>query len=92
MFVILIYDISLSKEKQKNNYYKVCKTVENYLQRVQFSVFEGEMQPHLVKELQGKLKKIINKDFDSIILYTMKDRKYTNKIEMGIEVEHPLFS
>jgi len=92
MFAILIYDISSNKEKKKNNYTVICKTVENYLQRVQYSVFEGEIQPHSLKELRHKLKKHIDKSFDSIIIYTLKDRKYTEKISMGVESEHPLFS
>jgi CRISPR-associated protein Cas2 len=92
MFAILIYDISTSLEKEKKNYYRVCKTVEKYLQRVQYSVFEGELQPHELKELKASLKKTVNKNFDSIIIYTMKSRKFTEKIEIGVEREHPLFS
>jgi len=92
MFAILIYDISTSKMKEKNNYNKVCKTVENYLQRVQYSVFEGEIQPHQLKELRTILKRTIDKEYDSIVIYTMKSRKYTEKIELGVEREISLFS
>jgi CRISPR-associated endonuclease Cas2 len=53
----LIYDISTNENKEKKNYRKIVKTIENYLQRVQFSVFEGEIQPHLLLELKLKLKK-----------------------------------
>lgn len=92
MFAILIYDISTDKSKEKRNYRKIVKTVENYLQRVQFSVFEGEIQPHLLLEMKSKLKKIVDKNFDSIIIYEFKNRAYSQKIEMGLKNEHPMFS
>jgi CRISPR-associated protein Cas2 len=92
MFVILVYDISSSVEKKKNNYYKIAKTIENYLLRVQFSVFEGEIQPHLLKEMIFLLKKIIDKRFDSIIIYSFSSKAHTKKIELGVENESALFS
>lgn len=92
MFAILIYDISTDKAKEKRNYRKIVKTVESYLQRVQFSVFEGEIQPHLLMELKFKLKKVIDKNYDSIVIYEFKNRAYSEKIEMGLKNEHPMFS
>lgn len=92
MFAILIYDISTDKSKEKRNYRKVVKTVENYLQRVQFSVFEGEIQPHLLLELKSKLKKVVDKNFDSIIIYEFKNRAYSQKVEIGLQNEHQMFS
>lgn len=92
MFAILIYDISTDENKAKNNYRKIVKTIENYLQRVQYSVFEGEIQPHLLIELKSKLKKIVDKSFDSIIIYEFKNRAYSQKIELGLKNEHPMFS
>jgi len=92
MFAILIYDISIDKAKEKRNYRKVVKTVENYLQRVQFSVFEGEIQPHLLMELKTKLRKIVDKNFDSIIIYEFKNRAYSQKVEIGLQNEHQMFS
>lgn len=91
MFAILIYDISTSASKKKN-YNRICKTVENYLQRVQFSVFEGELQPHELLELKTKLKKIIEKNYDSIIIYTFKNKSHSEKIEMGVKREHNMFA
>lgn len=92
MFAILIYDISTNENKEKKNYRKIVKTIENYLQRVQFSVFEGEIQPHLLLELKLKLKKIVDKKFDSIIIYEFVNRAYSEKIEIGLKNEHPMFS
>ncbi|MCK9549266.1 CRISPR-associated endonuclease Cas2 [Aquamicrobium sp.] len=92
MFVILVYDISSNPEKKKKNYYRIVKTIENYLVRVQYSVFEGEIQPHLLKEMTALLKKSISKDFDSIMIYSFTNRAYTNKITLGVENEYALFS
>lgn len=92
MFAILIYDISTDKTKEKRNYRKIVKTVENYLQRVQFSVFEGEIQPHLLLEMKSKLKKAVDKNFDSIIIYEFKNRAYSQKVEIGLKNEHQMFS
>ena len=92
MFAILIYDISTDKSKEKRNYRKVVKTVENYLQRVQFSVFEGEIQPHLLLQLKSKLKKVVDKNFDSIIIYEFKSRAYSQKVEIGLQNKHQMFS
>lgn len=86
MFSILIYDISSSENKEKKNYRKICKTVENYLQRVQYSVFEGEIQPHLLHELKTKLKKEANKNYDSIIIYSFSNRAYTERFEIGVSM------
>ncbi|MDQ1339790.1 MAG: CRISPR-associated protein Cas2 [Campylobacterota bacterium] len=92
MFAILIYDISQHPDKKKKNITKVRKTVEQYLHRVQYSVFEGEIQPHLLKALTFELKKLIDKEFDSIIIYSFNDRKYSEKLEMGVKREHNMFS
>lgn len=92
MFAILIYDISTDSQKKKKNYNKICKTVENYLQRVQYSVFEGEIEPHHLIELRAALKKEIDKYYDSIIIYTFKNRAHTEKIELGVKCEHNMFA
>jgi len=92
MFAILVYDISLSEQKERKNYRKIVKIVENYLQRVQNSVFEGEIQPHHLLELKNRLKKEIHQELDSIVIYTFKNSGYTEKIELGIQIEHLMFS
>jgi len=92
LFVILIYDISDHSDKKKKNITKIRKCVEQYLHRVQYSVFEGEIQPHLLKLLESELKKLIDKKYDSIVIYSFTDRKYSNRVEMGIKREHNMFS
>lgn len=87
MFAILVYDISQSPDKDKKNYRKICRTVEKYLQRIQFSVFEGEIQPHLLVELRSILKKLVDKERDSVVIYMFKNRAHSERIELGMQKE-----
>jgi len=92
MFVILVYDISNSPEKEKKNYYKICKTIEQYLHRVQFSVFEGEIQPAELLGLKKILSRSVNKKHDSIVLYEFKSRLFTQRTEVGKKSISNLFT
>ena len=92
MFVILVYDISKHPDKKVKNITKIRKIVESYLFRVQYSVFEAEIQPHLLKLLIAELKKNVDKKYDSILIYSFSDRKYTSKEEIGIKREHNMFA
>jgi len=49
MFIILFYDIP--KKTKKNNYTKIKKIAEKYLQRVQYSVFEGNLSEAVLFEM-----------------------------------------
>ncbi|AII14454.1 CRISPR/Cas system-associated endoribonuclease Cas2, type I-B/HMARI [Campylobacter iguaniorum] len=92
MFVILFYDIQNAKEKEKNNARKVQKLVEKYLARVQFSVFEGEIRKSDLKLLTDKLKKACVQEFDSIIIYSFENQKYSYRTVIGVDKNESLFS
>ncbi|MGI6537495.1 MAG: CRISPR-associated endonuclease Cas2 [Caldicoprobacterales bacterium] len=79
MFVILVYDINIKRVA------KVLKTCRKYLYWVQNSVFEGEISDANYKKLKVELKKIINDDEDSIIFYTFRTTKYSNRETVGIK-------
>jgi CRISPR-associated protein Cas2 len=78
MTVILIYDIS------NNNTERIKKICGQYLNWVQFSVFEGEITKSKLIELECKLKNIINKNVDSIIIYEINNSKWLKKNILGI--------
>jgi CRISPR-associated protein Cas2 len=78
MTVILIYDIS------SNNTEKFRKLCGQYLYWVQFSVFEGEITKSKLIELENRLKNIINKNMDSIIIYEINNSKWLKKNVLGI--------
>ncbi|MDW7973443.1 MAG: CRISPR-associated endonuclease Cas2 [Thermodesulfovibrio sp.] len=79
MRVILVYDIN---EKRVS---KVLKTCRKYLHWVQNSVFEGELTEAKLEKLKIELKKIINEDEDSIIIYHFRSTWYTKRETIGIK-------
>jgi len=79
VYVLIVYDVG---EKRVQ---KVCKLLRHYLNWIQNSVFEGEITPAKLKEIQIKLKKIMNKENDSFIIYEFRtDKAFKRKI-MGKE-------
>lgn len=77
MFVILVYDIS---EKRVA---KVLKKCREYLYWVQNSVFEGEITEAKFKKLKEELKRIIDKEEDSVVIYNLRTTKYSSREVMG---------
>jgi len=92
MFVILFYDIADRSLKEKDNTRHIRKTVEKYLPRVQYSVFEGEIRPSDLKKLKGELKKVCHKELDSIIIYEFDKPSYTRREVIGLDKNETLFS
>lgn len=63
-FYLVTYDIP--DDKRRN---KVANLLQNYGQRVQFSVFEVWLDDRTVKELTGRLNSLVNEEEDSVRLY-----------------------
>lgn len=78
MYIILVYDIG---EKRVS---KVLKTCRKYLHWVQNSVFEGELTEAKIEKLKSELKKIINDDEDSIVIYIFRSTWYSRREILGI--------
>lgn len=79
MYVILVYDIG---EKRVGKMLKLCR---QYLNWIQNSVFEGEITPVKLKELQAKAKLIINTETDSILVFKSREEKWLEKEVIGAE-------
>jgi len=79
MFVILVYDI------EEKRVAKVLKTCRKYLYWVQNSVFEGEISEAKLTALKTEILKIINKEKDSVIIYTFRTTKYSNVEIIGVK-------
>ncbi|NLC11549.1 MAG: CRISPR-associated endonuclease Cas2 [Firmicutes bacterium] len=79
MFVILVYDVN---QKRVN---KVLKKCREYLTWVQNSVLEGAISKANLKILKAELKKIIEEDEDSVIIYTLRTTRYTSREIIGLE-------
>jgi CRISPR-associated protein Cas2 len=79
LFVILVYDVN---ERRVN---KVLKKCRQYLNWVQNSVLEGEISEANYKKLTMELEKIIDKEEDSVIIYTMRTTRYSSRHILGVE-------
>lgn len=79
MFVILVYDVG---EKRVG---KVLKTARKHLYWVQNSVLEGNINESSFRQLKMELSKIIDKEYDSVIFYTFRTTKYSDREIMGVK-------
>ncbi|WP_347491514.1 CRISPR-associated endonuclease Cas2 [Desulfoscipio sp. XC116] len=79
MFVIVVYDVG------QKRVVKVLKKCRQYLNWVQNSVLEGEISDANLKKLKMELERIIHKDQDSVIFYSLRTTKYSSREIMGLE-------
>ncbi|MCQ1529173.1 CRISPR-associated endonuclease Cas2 [Lutispora saccharofermentans] len=79
MFVILFYDFG---ERRVAKALKICR---KYLTWVQNSVFEGEITQANYKKLTHELSMKMDKDEDSLIIYTFANMKYSTREVIGVE-------
>jgi len=85
MYYVAVYDIASEKRLPK-----VLKTFRKYLFWIQNSVFEGELNEAQFKSLKDELKRIIKNDTDSILYFSVENKKYVTKSKMGIEKNEPV--
>lgn len=64
---------------------KALRISRKYLTWIQNSVFEGEISMGNLSKLKSELKAIIDLEEDSIIIYMLRNTKYTNRELIGIE-------
>ena len=79
MYVILIYDVA---EKRAGKMLKLCR---QYLCWIQNSVFEGELSEVKLRELQYKIRSLIDKKEDSVIIFSNKMSYHMSKNILGRE-------
>jgi CRISPR-associated protein Cas2 len=80
MLILISYDIKVSEAGGAKRLRHVSKLCLDYGQRVQFSVFECEVDPSQWLFLKSKLLKIINVEKDSLRFY-MLGSNWERKIE-----------
>lgn len=78
MFVILVYDVNV------NRVGKVLKKTREYLYWVQNSVFEGEISQAKLAKLKHELLRLINKEEDSVVIYSFRTTKYSSRETIGL--------
>lgn len=79
MFVILVYDFG---EKRVA---KALKIARKYLHWVQNSVLEGEISKANYEKLKRELSELVDETEDSVIFYTFRTTKYTNRESIGLK-------
>jgi len=79
LYYILVYDV------EQKRVGKVHKLLKGYMHWIQNSVFEGELTPATLLEVKNKLKKIINKEKDSVIIFELGERNYRSKQVLGLD-------
>lgn len=80
MFYVVSYDITNDKRRRK-----VVKYLESYGVRVQYSVFETELNQDQLKKLIKGLKKQIKKDEDTIRIYPISKESRRYIVTIGID-------
>ena len=83
MYVILIYDIKLDDKEGNNILRKVFKICKKYLVHIQNSVFEGELLESQLMSLKKEIKKVIRKDYDSVIVFKSRNQRWLYKEFVG---------
>jgi CRISPR-associated protein Cas2 len=69
MMVLVTYDVSLNEGNGPRRLRQVAKACRNYGQRVQYSVFEIEVEPAQWVALKAELEGIIEPQYDSLRYY-----------------------
>lgn len=77
---VIVYDIE--DDKRRN---KVFKLLKEFITPVQYSVFEGRIDPCNFLMLEERLKGIIDDGVDSIIIYNQCESCTKNVKRLGVE-------
>jgi len=80
MMVLITYDISFDYPGGKRRLRRISKACLDYGVRVQYSVFECELEPEQWVCLKAKLLEIYNEKTDSLRFY-MLGKRWRNKVE-----------
>lgn len=80
MLVLVTYDVNTLEEGGKRRLRRVARACEDFGQRVQFSVFEIEVDPAQWAKLKARLESTIKPETDSLRYYYL-GANWTRKIE-----------
>lgn len=80
MMVLISYDVSTESDGGKRRLRRVARACKDYGQRVQYSVFECQVDPAMWVKLRDRLVKEIDPEHDSLRFYHL-GAKWRGKIE-----------
>ncbi|AUD06732.1 CRISPR-associated endonuclease Cas2 [Spirosoma pollinicola] len=78
-FCIAVYDVNQKRTG------KMLKLFRRYLTWVQNSVFEGDLTPAQLKQLQQEADMLLQ-DNDGIVFYQLRDERYVERIALGVDI------
>jgi len=80
MMVLVSYDVKTSSTGGETRLRQVAKACQDYGQRVQFSVFEIEVDPDQWVHVKQRLCRLIEEDVDSLRFYFL-GREWQHRVE-----------
>jgi len=94
MLMLVSYDVSTVTPEGRRRLRQIAKACQDWGIRVQYSVFECNVNPAQWVKLKADLERIFNPETDSLRYYNLGD-KYATRIEhvgakTTIDVEEPL--
>ncbi|WP_019960724.1 CRISPR-associated endonuclease Cas2 [Woodsholea maritima] len=80
MMILVTYDVRTDTPEGRRRLRQIAKTCRDYGQRVQYSVFEIELDPALWVKLKTRLEAIIEPETDSLRYYNLGSN-WTRRVE-----------
>lgn len=80
MLVLVTYDVNTMEDGGKKRLRRVARACEDFGQRVQFSVFEIEVDPAQWAKLKARLEGVIRPEVDSLRYYYL-GANWARKVE-----------
>jgi CRISPR-associated protein Cas2 len=80
MHFVIAYDIE--QDRRRN---KVMSALKDYGLRVQYSVFECELNSPRLSELRGRLESLIDRRKDKVHIYPMCDACFFRSESLGLD-------
>ena len=81
-YVIAVYDVAVERGA------KALRLFRRYLAHVQNSVFEGELSPGQLAELETAAGDLLH-DSDAVVLYVLRTRAYSERRSLGADRGEP---
>ena len=85
MRVVVSYDVCTDTHEGRRRLRKLAKVCESYGVRVQYSIFECQVDPAALVNLKNKILKIISEEEDSVRFYNLGSNWQRKISQMGIK-------
>jgi len=83
VYTIVVYDTAAERNPQ------ILRTCRRYLHHVQRSVFEGELSPAQLKRFQAGIEAVIDRSYDSVLVYTFPPGTTAARQDWGVAQDAP---